>query len=420
MAWRYRAALGPSAKAAENSVNLPANGAPGRQALAGWAQMGLYSFTAAVGGIWGLPTILRANVLSMVAGTIEARWTNLSVFWRAQIVGWSLFGVLDLVNRHLAYGDFNVAFALTLIVTLCLALLSAAMRAVYASRALDNRLTLRALLLIASLSLASASAVALILFMLRQMLGWTIPHWGPLEEIGIPLIHYFLALSGWSLCYFWIHAEMAEQAEHRHAMRAEAEALRAELEEQRLQLDPHFLFNALNGVAEEIPERPAAALAMLRDLTAYLRHSLDGINQTVVTVDAEVAGLSAYLGVQKARFGERLKATLDVTPEAAQRRIASFLLQPLVENAVKHGRRGNGLKVHVDIRAEGETLHVEIENTGALEEPNARRRRPGLGLENVRRRLALHYPERHKFTLRTGSNTVIATLVLEGEPCSGS
>jgi len=365
---------------------------------------------------------LRANVLTMAAGTIEARWTNLSVFWRAQIVVWGLFGVLDLVNRQLAYGNFARALTLTLIVTVCLVALSTAMRAVYAPHALDKRLTPRALLLIASLSFVAASAVALTLFLLRQLLGWTIPHWGPVEEVVLPLIHYVLALGGWSLCYFWIHAEMAEQAEHRRAMRAEAEALRAELEELRLQLDPHFLFNALNGVAEEIPEHPAAALAMLRDIAAYLRHSLDGINQTVVSVEYEVAGLSAYLGMQKARFGERLNASIDVTREAAQRRIASFLLQPLVENAVKHGRRDNGLAVRIGIRAEGETLHVEIENTGALEAPNgARRRGPGLGVANVRKRLALHYPARHTFTLgSSGRNTVIATLVLEGEPCSGS
>jgi LytS/YehU family sensor histidine kinase len=160
---------------------------------------------------------------------------------------------------------------------------------------------------------------------------------------------------------------------------------------------------------------------MLRNLTGYLRHSLDSINQTVVTVSFEVGGLSAYLGVQKARFGERLKTTIDVTPEAAQRRMASFLLQPLVENAVKHGRRENGLELRVDIRAEGEALHVLIENTGILAEPNGSRpRRPGIGLENVRRRLDLHYPQRHKFTLGSSRNTVIATLVLEGEPCSGS
>lgn len=372
---------------------------------------------------WEFPgnTILRANVLSMAAGAIEARWANLSVFWRAQIVGWSLFGVLDLVNRRLAYGDFAVALALTLVVIVCLAALFAVMRAVFAARALHNRLKLRTLALIASLSLASASVIVLILFTLRQILGWTIPHWGPVEEVAIPLIYYFLVLSGWSLCYFWIHAEMAGQAERRHALHAEAEALRAELEELRLQLDPHFLFNALNGVAEEIPERPAAALAMLRDLTAYLRHSLDGIKQTVVTVEVEVAGLSAYLGVQKARFGEQLRTTIGVTAEAAPRRIASFLLQPLVENSVQHGRRDSVLEVRIDIRAEGETLYVEVENSGAIEERNgARRRRPGLGLENVRRRLALHYPERHKFTLGSGRDTVIATLVLVGAPCSGS
>jgi LytS/YehU family sensor histidine kinase len=360
-------------------------------------------------------------MFSMAAGTFQARWANLPVFWRVQIAGWSLFGVLDLLNRQLAYHDFAVALPLTLIVTLCLAALSSVMRAVYASRALDNRLTPRALVLIASLSLASASAVALIIFTLRQMLDWTIPHWSPIEEIVIPLIHYFLALSAWSLCYFWVKAELAEQAERRHAVRAEAEALRAELDELRLQLDPHFLFNALNGVAEEVPEHPAAALAMLRNLTGYLRHSLDSINQTVVTVGFEVGGLSAYLGVQKARFGERLKAIIDVTPEAAQRGIASFLLQPLVENAVKHGRRENGLEVRVDIRAEGETLHVLIENTGALAEPNdSRTHRPGIGLENVRRRLDLHYPQRHRFSLGSSPNTVIAILVLEGEPCSGS
>jgi two-component system, LytTR family, sensor kinase len=160
---------------------------------------------------------------------------------------------------------------------------------------------------------------------------------------------------------------------------------------------------------------------MLRDLTAYLRHSLDGINHTVVTVEAEVGGLSAYLRVQQARFGDRLRTRLDMDPEAASRRIASFLLQPLVENAVKHGKRDNGLDVGIAIRATGDALHVEIENTGLLDGATAaRRRRPGIGVENVRRRLALHYPGRHQFTLAdrgVGENKVVATLMLEGDPC---
>ena len=87
-----------------------------------------------------------------------------------------------------------------------------------------------------------------------------------------------------------------------------------------------------------------------------------------MTVDTEVEGLSAYLGVQRARFGERLRTHIHVEHAAGGRRIASFLLQPLVENAVKYGRREDGLDVHIDIRAAGDVLHIQIENTGTLEE----------------------------------------------------
>ena len=358
------------------------------------------------------------------AGSVRAWWNGLSLFWRAQIVGWSLFAIVDLANQQLIYRDFSIAMSRTALIVSCLVLLSSAMRPIYASRHLGNRLTVRAAAWVALLSLGGAALVAALVFAGREVMGWMIPGRDSLDEFVLPLIHYSLALAGWSLCYFWVHAEMAEQAEHKHAMRAEAEALRAELEELRLQLDPHFLFNALNGVAEEIPDRPAAALAMLRDLTAYLRHSLDGINQTVMTVEAEAGGIAAYLGVQRARFGDRLRTKLHMEPDAASRRIASFLLQPLVENAVKHGRRENGLEVGIDIRAAGDALHIEIENTGALDSgTGSRRRGPGIGVENVRRRLALHYPGRHQFTLHNrgaGEDKVVATLVLEGEPCSGS
>ena len=374
--------------------------------------------------IWGQvgTAILRENVLSMAAGTVGAWWTGrLSVFWRAQIVGWGLFFLVDLVNRLLTYRSFGIALSITLLITPCLVVVSAGMRTVYTSQAFNNRLTPHSIALIGVLSAGAAAIVVAVVFVFRRALDWEMPYWGPLEAVVVPWIHYTLTLAGWSLCYFWIHAEMAEQAEHQHAVRAEAEALRLELEELRLQLDPHFLFNALNGVAEEIPEHPAAALAMLRNLTTYLRNSLDGIKQTIVTVDAEVEGLSAYLGVQRARFGERLRTRIHVEHAAGGRRIASFLLQPLVENAVKYGRREDGLDVHIDIRAEGDALHIQIDNTGTLEETaGSRRRRSGIGLENVRRRLDLHYPGRHAFTLGDDGNKVVATLTLEGEPCSGS
>ena len=154
--------------------------------------------------------------------------------------------------------DFSVAFARTGLIVACLVVISAAMTA---SMPRDR---LREPPDLARRHLDDAAVDG------RRDASWR--RWpSPAARLGawidpgprrgstsssLPLIHYFFALVGWSLCYFWIHAEVAEQAEHRHAMRAEAEALRAELEELRLQLDPHFLFNALNGVAEEIPEHP--------------------------------------------------------------------------------------------------------------------------------------------------------------------
>jgi LytS/YehU family sensor histidine kinase len=344
-------------------------------------------------------------------------------------VGWGLFFVLDLLNRLLTYKNLPMAIVVSLAVAPCLVALSTGLGAIYASQSVGNRLTPRSFALVVLLSAGAAAIAVLVGFSIRHVMGWSIPHWTPLEQVVVPWFHYVLALSAWSLCYFWIIAARAQQEEHRHAMRAEAEALRLELEELRLQLDPHFLFNALNGVAEEIPEHPTAALAMLRDLTAYLRHSLDSLHQTVVTVDDEVGGLTAYLGVQKARFGERLRTRVHVDHDAGERSIASFLLQPLVENAVKHGRRENGLDVHIDVRAEGDALHVVIENTGMLKKAtlkertleegrSSRRDRAGIGLANVRRRLDLHYPGRHSFTLEGRENKVVAALMLEGEPCS--
>jgi two-component system, LytTR family, sensor kinase len=360
-------------------------------------------------------------MLSVAAGTAGGWFGSLPVFWRAQLVGWSLFFVLDVVNRLLTYHNVAMAIVVSLVVWPCLILLSTGLGAIYSSRKIGNRLTPGSLALVVLLAGCAAMIAVSVGFITRQIGGWTMPEWPLLEQLVVPWFHYVLALGAWSLCYFWIHAERAKQEEHRHAMHAEAEALRLELEELRLQLDPHFLFNALNGVAEEIPDHPQAALGMLRDLTGYLRYSLDGINQTVVTVDAEVGGLMAYLGVQKARFGERLRTSIHVSHDAGDRRIASFLLQPLVENAVKHGRRDNGLDVNLDIAVEGDALHVMIANTGTLEEANAsRRRRPGIGLENVRRRLILLYPGRHVFTLEGRDDKVVVTMKLQGEPCPAS
>lgn len=357
---------------------------------------------------------------------LAAWWARRPAFLRAQVTGWSLFSIVDLTNRWVSYENFGISLGLTLIALPLLILVTTAMRAVYLKVGLDAAINLRALLWIALLSFAAAAVLVGCISVVRAYFGWPIPNWRPEQQVLAPLIYYFFTMMGWSLAFFWVRAEIGARSDRQRVALAQAEALRAELRELRLQLDPHFLFNALNGVGEEILDDPDAAHVMVRELSDYLRHSLATHDQPVASVAAEAASLAAYLRIQEARFGDQLVATLDVAPEAADRPIASFLLQPLVENAIKHGTRRNGLRIDIAIQAEGLGLRIRIGNTGTLAPSAKRPRRGGVGLANVRRRLALHYPGRHYFTLHeaappgsTGSagRRVVAELILEGAPC---
>ena len=364
---------------------------------------------------------------------VRRRWRNATAFQRVQVAGWGAFIVIDLVIRLVTYGDPTISVVLTIISVMLFAGAAYLLRAFYRQSVFTQDMSTGTALRVIGASFLAAFLIITAIYTLRQSMGWDIPAWRPMQEYFAPLIYYFTVVCGGSFAYFWVRTDWRRRAEHQRAVQAEAEALRAELLQLRLQLDPHFLFNALNGVAEEIPEHPDAALAMLRQLCTYLRHSLDSIGEPVTTVAAEADALAAYLKVQEARFGERLTARLVVAPEARQRPIVSFLLQPLVENAIKHGTRRHGLRLTVSILCAADALHVRIENSGALaERTRPSRLRPGVGLPNLRRRLALHYPTRHRFQLREGNRTispgeaaregdrvVTAELVLEGTPCSG-
>lgn len=347
-------------------------------------------------------------------------WRAIPAFWRLQIAGWGLFALFDLATRLLVFEDTGTALRVTAVVEPVMILLAVLLCTAYDRLGFEGRITARTVGWTLALSLAAAVPGVVVSLAVRHPDGFGPTGLPPIREVLVPFLYYLMIFLGWSLACFWVRAELARRSGERRAALAEADALRAELQRLRLQLDPHFLFNALNGIAEEVPEHPKAALAMLRDLTAFLRHSFAGIDRVVMTVDAEAEALACWLRVQEARFGPRLAARLDVDEAARPRPIASFLLQPLVENAVQHGDREDRLDLSVAIRAEPDALLIEIRNTGALAPRRRADGRAGIGLANVRRRLALHYPGRHAFTLGPEGAEVVARLRLEGDPCSAS
>lgn len=336
---------------------------------------------------------------------------------RAEIIGWSLFAIFDVITRWTVYGDARSALALSLVLTPLAIILVWVIDRTVDAFAVDGRLTVRSLgmvllpCLLAALLMVGAGAG-----LRSQIGGLTTQQRAAGEDVLATGFYFLMIFLSSCLIRFWTRTEAARRHEEDRAARAEAEALRSELQRLRLQLNPHFLLNALNGIMETMEREPRQALAMVEDLAVFLRHALGDRKGTVTTVAEETDALSAYLGIQASRFGGQLSASLDVDATILSRPIAGFLLQPLVENAVEHRVSAEGAQVSVVLRCHDETLLVEIRNPGQLDRsPSAGM---GIGFANVRERLALHYPGRHSFDLREDSGDVVAVLTLEGVPCS--
>ena len=237
------------------------------------------------------------------------------------------------------------------------------------------------------------------------------------------LEHCILPLFGWSLVHLGLKYNTALREQREQALRAVAAARDAQLRMLAYQLNPHFLFNTLNSIRALINEDRQQARDMVTALSRYLRYALVERPLHVALLEEEVASVRGYLGVEQVRFEERLDARVEVDPAALRCEVPSFLLNPLVENALKHGVAGNGsapLVLRVEARlVEPDRLRLVVENTGrwALPQttPNADEndRLPGgLGLANVRARLAALHPEEHRIEIEEGDGRVRVTVEL--------
>lgn len=341
--------------------------------------------------------------------------------WLLGLGGLCLLTALGTLVRMAHFQDFPRAFLISVLVDPLTLPIVLALRPVFLRRDFESGLQVSRLLLLNTLlCIAAACLLTCWVRLVTSVTGWHVPNWGTLQSWAVPWVYYSIVFAGWRFAQFWSAAEIAVYGEKQRAAAAEAEALKAELRHLRHQLDPHFLFNALNGIAVEIEDHPDAAVGMVRELASYLRYSLDQRDRTVASVGSVFEAARSYLELQKARFGPELDYSL-ISDEPARRRMApSFLLQPLVENAVKHGLKAGQTPVDVAIEAEASEaeLQIRVSSPGVLRPDWARAGDPGVGLSVLTRRLQLHYPDRHDFTLRQIGARVVATLRLRGEPCS--
>ncbi len=188
-------------------------------------------------------------------------------------------------------------------------------------------------------------------------------------------------------------AQAHARAEEHRALEASLREERARLDALRYQINPHFLFNTLNSLRATLPLEAKTPREMVTELAAYLRSTLEEPKTDLTPLKEEAAAVENYLAIEKKRFGEALRVEMEITPEAGEALVPVFLLQPLVENAIRHGLEAAPGLFRLAITATGspsagEPLRLEVANTGVWKEAGER---TGLGLENIRRRLALLY-----------------------------
>jgi two-component system, LytTR family, sensor kinase len=218
----------------------------------------------------------------------------------------------------------------------------------------------------------------------------------------------------WFLFYhLWYNTQLVDQREVDLA-KSDTALKSAELINLRNQLNPHFLFNALNSIKALTLTEPHRARTSITQLSDLLRSSLTFSNQLLVSIEDELKLVKQYLAIEKIRFNERLSYKVDISDQILTERIPPMSLQLLVENAIKHGisRNKNGGEIIITGQKEGNVCILEVKNTGKLsgKEPDI-----GLGIDNLKKRLAFRFGEKASFSLIEENDWVRAIINIENK-----
>jgi two-component system, LytTR family, sensor kinase len=220
---------------------------------------------------------------------------------------------------------------------------------------------------------------------------------------------YWLILGAWQ-AYRYYHHYLANEL---RLERLEKNFSEARLNALRMQLDPHFLFNALNTISSQLERDPKLARGMIEHLGDLLRLSLESKDRQEVPLAEEMAFLEHYLAIQKIRFGDQLRVETQIAPEVKYASVPCLFVQPLVENAIRHGisRRASGGTVMVSANRVGNRLDIRVLDNGVgLPVGWTLENSGGVGLSVTRQRVAGLYPDgetRFAVNQRAGGGTEV-------------
>ncbi len=217
---------------------------------------------------------------------------------------------------------------------------------------------------------------------------------------------YFILFFWWTVCYFAYHYFN----EYNKSLKYEASMIEIELSNLKSQLNPHFIFNALNSIRALVDENPKKSKQAITQLSNILRNSLASDKKGLTNFDEELKIVRDYLGLESIRFEERLKTEFDIHPESQRFLVPPLMIQTLVENGIKHGisklTKGGLIQLKTDVVKD--KLKIYIRNSGHYVN-GTKRSKSGLGLDNTVQRLKLIYGDEATFRIANESDNFVLT-----------
>ncbi len=354
--------------------------------------------------------------ISDFAGQSEQinRMNRKKAYWISQISGWSVFAIVNIiVSASFDYFSWERTIEL-LYLCFCGILLTHIFRDIVKK---NGWLNLPLKKIVPRIFIASI-IMGIMLFFLYTVIS-----------IGVgsfKLVHFkvafFLAdifrLSStillWTLIYFAVHYFENYRQAQIESLIWEAAVKDFELKTLKSQLNPHFMFNALNSIRALIGVDPKGAQTAVTKLSNILRYSLTMERIETVPLDKEMQTVSDYLELETIRFEERLKYKIDLDPKSLKVEIPPMMVQTLVENGIKHGvsKRTEGGEIEIKSQVQDSLLTIKIKNNGQISN-EALQKSKGFGISNTKHRLHLLYGEQASFSIINKSeNEVLAEIVI--------
>ena len=341
------------------------------------------------------------------------------VYWLSQISGWALISIVNIV----LYISFNELTFSRLLVTLYLSFTGICLTHIYRSiiRKKDwLSLPLKQIIpRILFASIIIGVFIVILLYAVNIFIG--VYHLSKFSAGAFIFSSFNLSIVVlvWVLIYFSVHYFENYKKAEIESLIWEAAVKDFELKTLKSQLNPHFMFNALNSIRALIQEDPNSAQTAVTKLSNILRYSLRIERMETVSLEDEMLTVEDYLALETVRFEERLRYKIKLDPVSKNVDIPPMMIQTLVENGIKHGvsKRREGGEIKITSEVIDSKLKIEIKNSGQID-ADLLQKAKGFGISNTKHRLSLLYGGKAVFSIRNYSeNEVIAELVI---PIGGS